>query len=99
VDFLYLDYKKAFDSMPTKRLIEKLEMYGLNGKLLKLIQGFLSGCTMSIGLIGTFSELLRVFSGVQLGTVIEHFLFLFLVNDLPEWIQSSMRIFADDVNL
>jgi len=44
VDVLYLDYRKAFvDSVPIKRLLEKLEMYGLNGKLLKWIQGFLSG--------------------------------------------------------
>jgi len=39
LNVLYLDYK-AFDSVPTKRLLEKHEMYGLNGKLLKCIQGF-----------------------------------------------------------
>jgi len=74
-------------------------MYGLNGKLLKWIQGFLSGRTMRVGPRGTFSEFLRLLSGVPQGSVLGPLLFLLYVNDLPEWIISSMRIFADDVKL
>jgi len=57
----------------------------------------LSGRTMRGGLRGTFSEFLRVVSGVPQGSVLGPILFLLYVNDLPEWIISSMRIFADDV--
>ena len=34
VDVVYLDYRKAFDSVPILRLIEKLKTYGLKGKVL-----------------------------------------------------------------
>jgi len=36
-----LDYRKAFDSVPHKRLLEMLKTYGINGKLLRWIQSFL----------------------------------------------------------
>jgi hypothetical protein len=54
VDVVYLNYKKAFDSVPIKRLIQKLRMYGLHGKLLKWIQSFLADRTMRVGVRGTF---------------------------------------------
>ena len=41
VDVAYLDFAKAFDSVPHKRLIEKLHAYGIRGKLLDWISAFL----------------------------------------------------------
>ena len=35
IDVLCLDYGKAFDSVPHKRLLEKLKLHKINGKLLK----------------------------------------------------------------
>jgi hypothetical protein len=43
VDTIYFDFKKAFDMVPHKRLIAKLESYGVKGKLLKWIEEFLTG--------------------------------------------------------
>ena len=37
VDVLYLDYRKAFDSVPHKRLLEKLKTHGIHGRLLRWI--------------------------------------------------------------
>jgi len=42
VDNIYLDFRKAFDSVPHRRLVLKLESYGLTGKLLKWIKSFLT---------------------------------------------------------
>ena len=40
VDVIYLDFKKAFDSVPHQRLLCKLQGYGISGKLLNWIRNF-----------------------------------------------------------
>jgi methylaspartate ammonia-lyase len=41
IDVIYLDFQKAFDTLPHKRLIHKLKGYGISGNLLLWIQDFL----------------------------------------------------------
>ena len=41
IDVIYLDFQKAFDSVPYKRMIIKLQGYGIKGELLKWIENFL----------------------------------------------------------
>jgi hypothetical protein len=41
IDVIYLDFQKAFDTLPHKRLIHKLKGYGINGILLLWIKDFL----------------------------------------------------------
>jgi len=76
---VYLDYRKAFDSVPHRRLIEKLKSFGIDGKLLQWMDDFLTSRTMKVGLRGTFSQLLEVLSGVPQGSVLGPLLFLVLV--------------------
>ena len=40
VDVVLLDFAKAFDTIPHKRLLVKLEAYGINGLVLKCIKPF-----------------------------------------------------------
>ena len=42
IDIQYLDFQKAFDKVPHKRLISKLQAYGIDGNLLSWIISFLS---------------------------------------------------------
>lgn len=51
IDVLYLDYRKAFDSVPIQRLIEKLKVYGITGNLLQWIESFLTLRTMRVGIM------------------------------------------------
>ena len=41
IDVVYLDFKKAFDSVPHERLLIKLETYSITGNVLLLIRSFL----------------------------------------------------------
>jgi len=43
VDIIYLDFRKAFDSVPHDRLLVKLDAYGIRGSLLEWVRNFLSG--------------------------------------------------------
>ena len=99
LDVVYLDYRKAFDSVPHRRLLEKLKGVGINGKLLLWLEDFLVSRTMKVGVCGTFSPLHAVLSGVPQGSVLGPLLFILFVNELPTWIVNEMRIFADDTKL
>ena len=54
---------------------------------------------MKVLINGSFSDLMEVLSGVPQGSVLGPLLFLLFVNDLPDWIISSVIMFADDTKL
>jgi len=43
VDVIYLDFQKAFDKVPHKRLVLKLAAHGIGGKVLKWTENWLQG--------------------------------------------------------
>ena len=99
LDIIYLDYRKAFDSVPHRRLLEKLKNFGLSEKLIQWLDNFLTSRTMKVVLRGTFSHILEVLSGVPQGSVLGPLLFLLFVNELPSWIMRDMKMFADDTKV
>ena len=42
VDTVYLDFRKAFYCVPHKRLLQKLDGYGIKGVQLKSLENFLT---------------------------------------------------------
>ena len=98
-DILYLDFQKAFDTVPHKRLLAKLKAYGINGKMYQVLQDFLSNRTFSVKVGGKYSKVFCVTSSVPQGTVLGPLLFLIYINDLPDGIKSFLALFADDVKL
>ena len=61
---LYPNFSKAFDTVPHNLLIRKVRSFGIGGKLLKLINSYLSGRVQSVKLNNSVSSPLRVTSGV-----------------------------------
>ena len=56
IDTVYLDFRKAFDSVPHKRLIKKLEGYGIKGILLEWFKNFLNGRQQRVVINGKTSD-------------------------------------------
>ena len=95
-DIIILDFSKAFDMVPHKLLLHKLEKYGIRGQLLQWLEHFLTKRKMRVVVDGEASQDADVLSGVPQGTVLGPILFLVHINDLPESVLSSVRLFADD---
>ena len=85
--------------MPKTRLLQKLSAYGIEGKVLCWIADFLSDRKMRIMVRGEYSEWVDVISGVPQGSVLGPILFLIYLNDIPETVNCSIKMFADDTKL
>ena len=96
-DVIYLDFKKAFDSVPHRELLHKLRSVGVWGSLWKWIENYLASRLQCVAINGSVSELLPVMSGVLQGNILGPLLFIIYINDLPVVIQhSTILLFADD---
>ena len=99
IDVLYLDFKKAFDSVPHRRLMKKLEAYDIAGRVWGWIQSFLTGREQRVVVNGAKSQWTKVLSGIPQGSVLGPILFVIFINDLPDVVQNSVKLFADDAKL
>ena len=98
-DTIYLDFAKAFDTVPHARLIGKLKAYGIDGAILAWIKAFLTGRTQVVKVNGEDSFPAPVISGIPQGSVLGPLLFVIYINDLPETLSSDVFLFADDTKI
>ena len=100
VDVVYLDLKKAFDSVPHDELLFKMWRLGITGPLWYWFKAYLTNRQHYVSIDGISSNLLPVLSGVPQGSILGPLLFLIYINDLPEQINyASCYLFADDTKL
>ena len=89
---MFIDLRKAFDTVSHKILLQKLYHYSICGPAHKLIESFVSHNS-------TTSSSKAINIGVPQGSILGLLLFLIYINNLPNTITSKPRLFADDTCL
>ena len=97
---LFLDFRKAFDSVDHKILLSKLSYYGFRGKSSQWINSYLTNRKQYTSIENLNSSLLKITHGVPQGSILGPLLFLIFINDLPNSSTFFKYIlFADDSTL
>ena len=96
---IFLDFSKAFDTVPHKKLCLKLDLIGIRGKVLTWIESFLTNRQQRVLVDNHSSQWSSVSSGVPQGSILGPLLFLIYVNDISYNLSSPTRMFADNCTL
>ena len=97
---LFLDFKKAFDTINHNILFDKLFKYGVRGLALDWLKDYLYNRNQFVIYNNSISSKKSITCGVPQGSILGPLLFLLYINDLPNC--SSLLhylLFADDTSL
>ena len=94
---IFLDIKKAFDTVDHEILIKKLKFYGLDGTVILWFRNYLKNRYQCTKLGGKVSNFLEIKCGVPQGSILGPLLFSIFINDLEKACNlSTPYLFADD---
>ena len=97
---LFLDLRKAFDTVHHDILLKKLNHYGVRGECLNLLKNYLSDRNQAVKFNNQLSSLKTLNFGVPQGSILGPLFFLIYINDLKNCLTSTIPVlYADDTNI
>ena len=95
---VFLDLRKAFDTVDHLLLINKLKSLGVAGKSLEWLRSYLSGLVQQSMCVNALSPSAKITMVVPQGSILGPLLFLVYINGIQSELQhSKMTMFADDM--
>ena len=97
---VFLDLKKAFDTVDHEILLTKMNRCGIQGKTLDWFKSYWTNRTQQCSVISCLSDFTTLKCSVPQVTILGPLLLLIYINDLPDYLSFSLpRMYADDTHI
>ena len=97
---IFLDLKKAFNTVDHNILIKKLYYYGISGNILKWFESYLTDRKQYVYFKGKKSDIKKISYGVPQGSILGPLLFILYINDFASVsVKLFYVLFADNTNI
>ena len=97
---VFIDLRKAFDTVNHEILLNKIEYYGVSDKELNWFKSYLDDRKQFTVVGGIRSKEPKVLHGVPQGSCLSPLLFLVYINDLPHCLKNcALKLYADDTDI
>ena len=96
---IFLDLRKAFDTVNHKILFSKLYDYGIRNHTLNWFISYLSNRAQRVNVNSSLSDFRSINIGIPQGSILGPLLFIIYVNSLSDSVSCECVMYADDTTL